>query len=92
MSPEKAVLAGLTKLYKDKHLLHILDIVRNYKAVDGVLFQSCLWKKKKRRHIDISLRLQGFPEDSLIACLFEELDMLKVFVAQQDLEVYDGSL
>ena len=47
MSPKEAVLAGLAKLYKDKHLLHILDIVREYEAVDGVLFQSCLCKKKK---------------------------------------------
>ena len=47
MSPKEAVLAGLAKLYKDKHLLHILDIVCDYEAVDGVLFQSCLWKKKK---------------------------------------------
>ena len=37
MSPKEAVLAGLAKLYKDKHLLHIIDYVRDYEAVDGVL-------------------------------------------------------
>jgi len=41
---------------------------------------------KKKRHIDFSLRVQGFLEDLLIACLFDELDTLKVFLAQQILK------
>ena len=86
MSPKEAVLAGLAKLYKDKHLLHILDIVCDYEAVDVFCSKAICGRKEKRRHIGGSLRVQGFPEGLLIAFLFDELDTLKVFLAQQILK------
>ena len=85
-SPKEALLAGLSDMHQNKSLRDILDIVWDFEAEESVLFQKLFVDRKNQMGImfdciGVSFRLHGFSEDTIIACLPDELDTLRVFLA-----------
>ena len=68
-------------MHKNDGLLDILEIVQDFD------FQRLFVEGRKHvdlmfTYIGVSFRLMGFSRDTIIACLIEELEMLRSFLAE----------
>ena len=68
--------------------MEILDLVQDFEADEEVLHKKLFIDEKNQLglmfdYIDVSFRLHGFSEDTLIACFLDELDMLRSFLEKK---------
>ena len=88
-SPKEALLYGLLEMGKNEGSLDIVEIVQDFEADEIVLFQKLFVDRKKQvgimfNYIDVLFRLYESSTDTMIACLLDELDMLRVFLAKNE--------
>ena len=62
-------------------------MVQDYEADESVLFKQLFIDRRKQLHImfnniDVSFRLHGSSGDTMIGCFLDELDILRVFLAE----------
>ena len=64
-------------MHKKKNLLEILALVRKFEPAEAVLFQKLFVDRKNHvgtmfNYIDVSFRLYGFSEDTMMTSLLDE--------------------
>ena len=74
-------------MHKNRQLQDILNLVQHYETEESVLFKQLFIDRRKQldimfNYIDVSFRLHGSSGDTMITCFLDELDMLRVFLAE----------